>query len=99
MSHRLRFTAAARADLERLYRFLAEQDLPAAEAALLAIDRAWGVLREFPFSMRKIEHADPFLRELLIPFGGAGYVVLYRIDDSSTLTILAVRHQRESDYH
>ncbi len=99
MSHRLRFTSAARADIERLYRFFADQDIHAADTALVAIDKAWDVLGDFPFSMRKVEQADPFLRELLIPFGGAGYVVLYRIDDDSTITILAVRHQREDDYH
>ena len=41
----------------------------------------------------------PFLRELIIPFGASGYVALFEIDDSHTVTILAVRHQRESDYH
>ncbi|MEO8385704.1 MAG: type II toxin-antitoxin system RelE/ParE family toxin, partial [Betaproteobacteria bacterium] len=36
---------------------------------------------------------------LLIPFGGAGYVALFEITDGTTVTILAVRHQREDDYH
>ncbi|MDX9768663.1 MAG: type II toxin-antitoxin system RelE/ParE family toxin, partial [Ectothiorhodospiraceae bacterium] len=40
----------------------------------------------------------PFLRELLISFGATGYVMLFEIDDASTVTILAVRHQREDDY-
>jgi plasmid stabilization system protein ParE len=35
----------------------------------------------------------------LIPFGGAGYVALFEIEDSKTVIILAVRHQREDDYH
>jgi mRNA-degrading endonuclease RelE of RelBE toxin-antitoxin system len=39
------------------------------------------------------------LRELLISFGSAGYVALFEIDDAETVTVLAVRHQRESDYH
>ena len=99
MSHELRFAEAALRDIERLYRFLAEQNIPAAEAALIALDRAWGLLRCFPFSARKADPANPFLRELLIPSGGAGYVALYEIDDGRTVTILAVRHQREDDYH
>ena len=42
---------------------------------------------------------NPFLRELLIPFGAAGIVLLFEIEDNETVTILAVRHQREDDYH
>ena len=40
---------------------------------------------------------DPRLRELLVPFGAAGYVVLFEIEDAQTVTVLAVRHQREDD--
>jgi hypothetical protein len=43
--------------------------------------------------------ASAFLRELLIPFGHSGYVALFEIDDAKTVTILAVRHQLENDYH
>jgi plasmid stabilization system protein ParE len=39
------------------------------------------------------------LRELVISFGGAGYVALFEIEDNETVTVLAVRHQREDDYH
>jgi hypothetical protein len=42
---------------------------------------------------------NPFLRELIIPFGSAGYVLLFEIGDAESVTILAVRHQREDDYH
>ena len=99
MSHQLRFAEAALRDLERLYRFLADQDVLAAEAALAALDKGWDLLSRFPFSARKADPANPFLRELLIPFGGAGYVALFEITDFTTVTILAVRHQREDDYH
>ena len=51
------------------------------------------VLKDFPFSCRKAAPDMPFLRELLIPFGSGGYVVLFEV------TILAVRQQREDDYH
>lgn len=99
MSYQLRFSEAALSDIERLYRFLADQDIPAADAALHALEKAWELLCSFPFSARKAASANPFLRELLIPFGGVGYVVLYEIADERTITILAVRHQREDDYH
>ncbi|NTV08754.1 MAG: type II toxin-antitoxin system RelE/ParE family toxin, partial [Chlorobium limicola] len=55
-------------------------------------------LREFPFSSRKAAPQNPFLRELLIPFGNSGYVVLFEIENSHTATIPAVRHLREDDY-
>ena len=42
---------------------------------------------------------SPFLRELVIPFGRAGYVALFEIVDGSCVIVGAVRHQREDDYH
>jgi plasmid stabilization system protein ParE len=35
----------------------------------------------------------------LIPFGNSGYVALYEIVSASKVVVLAVRHQREEDYH
>ena len=99
MSHQIRFAESALADLERLYRFLADSDIAAAEAALDELEKAWELLRSFPFSARKADGANPFLRELLISFGHSGYVALFEIEDSTHITILAVRHQREDDYH
>ena len=99
MSHQIRFSKAARDDIERLYRFLADQDLRAAEAALLAFGKAWELMGNFPFTARKPDPVNPLLRELVIPFGGAGYVALFEITDADTLTVLAVRHQCEDDYH
>ena len=98
MSFRVRFTLEAKSDLERLYGFLAEQDLEAAERALDIIDRAWTILEEFPFSCRKAEDSNPFVREIVIPFGSAGFVALFEIENQQTVTVLAVRHQREDDY-
>jgi mRNA-degrading endonuclease RelE of RelBE toxin-antitoxin system len=36
---------------------------------------------------------------MLISFGSGGYVALFEIEANNTVTILAVRHQREEDYH
>lgn len=99
MNHRVRFTKAAREDLHRLYSFLLEKDLRAARRARDAILKALEFLQDFPFSCRKADDDNPFLRELIIPFGSAGYVALFEIEDQSTVTILAIRHQREDDYH
>ena len=98
MSFRLRFTLEAKADLERLYGFLVEHDVEAAKRALDVIDRAWTILEEFPFSCRKAEDSNPFVREIVIPFGSAGYVALFEIENQQTVTVPAVRHQREDDY-
>ncbi len=97
--YRVRFTPDAEDDLLRLYDFLLEQDFAAAERALDAIRSGIEVLRLSPFSCRKAVPDNPLLRELVIPFGAAGYVALFEIDGPSTVTILAVRHQREDDYH
>ncbi len=103
MSFVVRYSASARDDLERLYDYLLDrattvEDLDVAEQALGAITAAVESLTRSPFIYRKAGD-DPFLRELLIPFGRGGYVALFEIEDASTVTILAVRHQLEDDYH
>jgi hypothetical protein len=35
----------------------------------------------------------------MIPFGASGYVALFEIDRDRCVTVLALRHQREDDYH
>jgi plasmid stabilization system protein ParE len=97
----VRFTGEAEADLLRLFDFLLERDIRAAERARLAIAKALELLKIFPFSCRKAGagSGDPFLREMIIPFGNSGYVALFEIEADHHVTILAVRHQREDDYH
>ena len=97
--YRVRLTPEAEDALLRLYDFLLEHDLAAAERALAAIEEAFRLLAFSPFSCRKAMRANPLLRELVIPFGSAGYVALFEIESGSTVTVLAVRHQREDDYH
>lgn len=99
MNFKVRYTQAARDDLKRLFGFLAARDLQAAQAARASIAEAMRLLQQFPFSCRKANAENPFLRELLIPFGATGYVALFEIEHTDTVTILAVRHQREDDYH
>lgn len=99
MSFEVRISQAAQDDLQRLLEFLAPMDYPAALRARAAIERGYAFLEEMPFACRKADPASAFLRELVIPFGGAGYVALFEITDGATITILAVRHQREDDYH
>ncbi len=100
MSYKVRLTTEALEDLDRLYDFLIERDLDAAERALEAIAHALDLLAYSPFSCRKaLFQKNPRWRELLIAFGHSGYVTLFEIDDGHTVTVAAVRHQREEDYH
>lgn len=103
MSFVVRYSASARDDLKRLYEYLLDRatavdEVDLAERALGTIIGSVDSLGRSPFIYRKAG-PSPFLRELLIPFGNSGYVALFEIEDASTVTILAVRHQLEDDYH
>lgn len=97
--YHIRFTPDAEDDLLRLYDFLLEKDLAAAESALEAVRNGVELLSLSPFSCRKAGAGNPLLREIVIPFGASGYVALFEIEGPSTVTVVAVRHQREDDYH
>ncbi len=104
MSYHIRFTQQAADDLERLFDFILERelsrngDLAVADRALAAIRNAIAMLSFSPFTCRKASD-DPFVRELMIPFGGSGYVALFEIEASDSVAIAAIRLQREDDYH
>lgn len=102
--YQVRYTAAGREDLLRLFDFLLEraqtaEDLDAAQQAIDTLTtEIEHHLARAPFIFRKAG-PSPFLRELVVPLGRTGYVVLYEIEAQHTVTILAVRHQLEDDYH
>ncbi|MDQ0422524.1 plasmid stabilization system protein ParE [Peteryoungia aggregata LMG 23059] len=97
MSRKVRYSAKARADLNRLYDFLLDRDVEAAERALDAIVSRVSGLVHFPNTGRRIEQDGQTFRELLIPFGGTGYLALYQLAKDGDVQILAIRHQREDD--
>jgi plasmid stabilization system protein ParE len=97
--YRVRLTRGARDDLLRLTTYWRDKDIATARRARAAIEKALVMLCDFPFSCRKADDDQAFLRELLIPFGAAGYVALFEIDEANTVTVLAIRHQLEDDYH
>ncbi|MEO8748373.1 MAG: type II toxin-antitoxin system RelE/ParE family toxin, partial [Rhodanobacter sp.] len=86
VTYRLRYTSAARDDLLRLCGFMLERDKRTAKRAPEAIRKGVDVVRTFPFTCRKADPANPFLRVLLVSFGPAGYVALYEIEDNETVT-------------
>ena len=104
MSFEVQLTPTAESDLERLFDYLLDRaetadDLDRAQAA---IDTIRALMQQqlalTPYSFRKAEQ-NPAQRELIMPFGGTGYVALYEIVSPSKVAVLAVRHQREEDYH
>ena len=104
MTFRVRLTQEATEDLLRLFDFILERelmrggDLDVAQTALNAVRQAINTLAWTPFTCRKVGDSS-FVRELVIPFGHAGYVALFEIVDDRTVVVAAVRHQREDDCH
>lgn len=104
MSFRVRLTPTAESDLDRLFDHLLDRAQTAEDLdrAQTAIDTIRALLQQqlalTPYSFRKAA-ASPARRELIMPFGGSGYVALYEITSPSEVVVLAVRHQREEDYH
>ena len=105
MNFRVRLTREAAEDLEQLFDFVLERelqrndgDLELAKRALQAIKDGVATLRTTPFTCRKASQ-NPFVRELVIPFGQSGYVALFEIVDRENVVVTAVRHQLEDDYH
>lgn len=80
--------------MQRLHRFLANKNLPAAQRAVKAIRNGVKLLALQPESGKPLPEMDETFREWLIEFGSTGYVVLYRYDSEMSV-IVAVRHQKE----
>jgi len=83
--------------VQRAYRFLVEKDRDAAKAAASAIRKQAALLKKYPQAGRPADDLDPEHRELIIPFGASGYVMVYEVNADHVI-VLAVRHQREAGY-
>lgn len=97
MPYLVKWTEGASQGLERAYLFLAEKSDEAARAAVRAIREHALLLERFPNAGRPSDDLEPEYRELLIPFGGAGYVLIYAVM-GDTVYILALKHQKEAGY-
>ena len=91
---RLNWSPTALLDVQRLYRFLAPQNLDAAKRAARAIRQGLKVLEKQPGMGRPVEEMNDEFRDWIIDFGDSGYVARYRVE-TDAVTILAVRHQKE----
>lgn len=92
------------ADLRRLEDFTIERELASEtpdwttpQRALDAIREGMRLLSWSPYSCRRAELGNGRSRELIIPFGATGYIVLFEVVDD-IVAVGAVRHQREEDY-
>lgn len=95
---RLIVTESAVQGLTRCRDFLGAKAPEGAQRAAQAIIKQFTRLETTPTIGRPLPEA-PELRELIIRFGEAGYVALYRYmpDDESVYT-LAFRHQKEAGF-
>lgn len=95
---RVIITEGAVEGLERCRQFLATRAPEAARRAAKAIVQQFLLLESTPDVGRPLDDS-PELRELVIAFGGSGYVALYRsaIADAAVY-VLAFRHQKEAGY-
>ena len=83
--------------VQRAFRFLAAKDADAAKAAVGAIRKQAAILQKHPNAGRPADDLEPEHRELLIPFGLTGYVLVYEVH-AEMILVLAVRHQKEAGY-
>jgi plasmid stabilization system protein ParE len=92
------------ADLRRFEDFAIERELASETPDWTAPQRALDAIREgmrllswSPYSCRRAELGNGRSRELIIPFGGTGYIVLFEVIGNDVV-VGAIRHQREEDY-
>jgi plasmid stabilization system protein ParE len=90
------FASQAIRDLQRLRDFLHSKNPDAARRAAVAIRQGLRLLADHPRAGRLIEGLPDTFREWLIEFGDSGYIARYRVSDE-VVTILIIRHQRETD--
>jgi plasmid stabilization system protein ParE len=91
------FAPGAIRDLERLREFLRPKNPAAAKRAADTIIKALKVLGHQPQIGRPVPDMAVQYREWPIDFGDSGYVARYRFD-GETVTILALRHQKEGGF-
>jgi plasmid stabilization system protein ParE len=94
---RLVHSPEAANDLEELVDFLlASRPEHAVETVDLVLD-ALSVLERHPLMGRPVAQG---MRELVISRGRSGYLALYAFDAAADVVfVLAIKHQREQDYH
>jgi len=89
-------TQRALADLERLFDFIAAENLQKASEQILSVGKALELLADHPLLGRAAEEGR---RELILSRGRYGYIAKYSwLPAEDIVLILAVRHQLEAGY-
>lgn len=83
-------------DLQRFNDFLRPLDPEAAKKAVALIKKTVKLLDSNPYLGKPVEDL-PDYRDVIIPFGSAGYVLRYRVM-GETIFIVAVRHTKEAGF-
>jgi len=93
---KIRLTARAFADLERIFEFTAAHDPARAQRTVRRIREAIMILENHPLIGRVVEDGR---HELIMSRGRDAYVALYRWRlAEDTVLVLAIRHAREAGY-
>lgn len=103
-THTITITEQARADFARVQDLLIEceaasesPDWSVVERSIEAIQEGMRVLRWSPATGRPAELGAGSSRQLVVPFGGTGFLVLFDVI-ADRVVVGAVRHLREDDY-
>ncbi len=83
-------------DLQRLRQFILPHNKEAAQRAVKVIRAAVAALAANPRIGKPVEGVLEY-RDIVIPFGAAGYLLRYRIH-GDVVYIVAVRHCKEAGY-
>jgi hypothetical protein len=104
----VRYTCSAREDPTQFYDLVLERAPVIAAPTEETIREATELLGRFSFTCHETDEANPFLRELVAHSAPPGYVAMFEIEKGSlggkeltgkTDRYVAVRNQREDDYH
>ena len=82
-------------DVSRLYDFLAEKHLQAAQNAIGCIQAAANILEQHPEAGKPMDD-DTGRREIFAAFGAGAYVLRYRLNAQGDRVIIRVWHSREA---
>ena len=98
---RIAFSKQANEDLTRLAKFIEKIDLNLSNKAINIILDGIEYLADFPLiAPASDEEKYLGMRELFVPFGKGGYLVLYEFDmDNDVVIVGAIRHTKEVDFN
>jgi plasmid stabilization system protein ParE len=97
MSYLVVWSPKAIEDVERAYQFLASKSIEAAKAMAAGILQKAEILENSPEAGRPANDLEAEHRELIVPFGASGYVLLYEVYNENVI-VLALKHQKEAGY-